>query len=139
MAREEPNSLCLPLNWQIESGLGNGHNITSPFLISPCSTVYRWTKGRDWTANPLTALFYKPNHIICHRRHCCQLLTELPANPEQISASGGRVHHMYTVTVHTFSWPLLSSVASGPHSGKATYHSLTPFLFPSSSVYISLR
>ncbi len=77
------------------------------------------------------------NHIICHRRHCYQLMTKLPANPAQISAAGGkRVHCTYSTqyTVHTFSWPLLSFVTefsvNGPHSEKAPYNSLPFSSFP---------
>jgi hypothetical protein len=31
----------------------------------------------------------RPNHIICHTRPCCQLLTETAANLVQNSATGG--------------------------------------------------
>jgi hypothetical protein len=94
----------------------------------------------------------QPNHIICHRRHCCQLLMEIagksgkictdkrekvpPKNilkKEKFQQRGGSNIHIHST--HTvFSWPLLSFVAkssaSCPHLGKATYYSQPPSFFP---------
>ncbi len=81
----------------------------------------------------------RPNHIVCYRHHCCQLLTEIAGQSGTnfsrrggVGGGGGK-STLYVHSTH-ICWPLLSfavySSACGPHSGKVPYHSLPPSSFP---------
>jgi hypothetical protein len=132
-----------------------GEGTQPPSLLSPPKPVEEQFSHSHLSLHPLLASCekakqtVKPNHLICHRHHCYQLVIENVGQfGTNFSCGGGEgeftVCTLYSVhSIYKFSWPLLSLVAesraSGPHSGKAPIPLPVPFLFPSSTVVYTYR
>ncbi len=118
---------------RIHMCLHQGEGTQPPSLLSPpgvgsvrlCNAMETKLPSSPSLPHPTqTKLFAQHETVVMYWQ-------KLPASLAQISATGGKEYtkHSIQYTVQTFSWLLLSSaaesLASGPQSGKAQYHSLT--------------